>query len=65
MELEDLNKYVENASKEELEALGFLGQWLMGLKPKYCTCSCKCDMDCEIVKALGGALQNAGQKLQG
>lgn len=65
MELEDINKYVQNASTEELKALGFLGQWLMDLKPKYCTCACKCDLNCELVKAMGGALQSAGQKLQG
>jgi len=34
MELEDINNYVQNASMEELKALGFLGQWMMENKPE-------------------------------
>ncbi len=64
MELEDIDNYVQNASIEELKALGFLGQWMMENKPKYCICTCKCDSKCELVKALGGAFQTAGQRLQ-
>ncbi|WP_440955908.1 hypothetical protein ACSAZK_02830 [Methanosarcina sp. Mfa9] len=65
MELEDINNYVQNASAEELKAFGFLGQWMMENVPKHCTCPSKCSENCELAKALGGALQAAGQKLQG
>lgn len=65
MDLEDINNYVQNASAEELKAFGFLGQWLMENNPKYCACPSKCNETCELSKALGGALQIAGQKLQG
>ena len=63
MELEDINNYVQNASAEELKAFGFLGQWMMENVPKYCTCPSKCSENCELAKALGGALQAAGQRL--
>jgi hypothetical protein len=63
MELEDINNYVQNASAEELKAFGFLGQWMMENVPKYCNCPSKCSENCELAKALGGALQAAGQRL--
>jgi len=63
MELEDINNFVETANEEQLKAFGFLGQWMMENVPKYCTCASKCSQNCEIAKALGGALQAAGQKL--
>jgi len=65
VELEDLNNFVQTANEEQLKAFGFLGQWLMENTPKYCTCACKCNQNCEIAKSLGGALMAAGQKLQG
>jgi hypothetical protein len=65
VELGDINNYVQNASEEELKSFGFLGQWMMENMPKYCTCSAKCSENCELAGALSGALQMAGQKLQG
>jgi len=29
--------------------------------PKYCTCASGCNQNCELAKALGGALQAAGR----
>lgn len=65
MELQDINNFVQTANEDQLKAFGFLGQWMMELTPRYCTCVSKCNQNCELVKALGGALQAAGQKLQG
>lgn len=65
MELEDLNNFVQTANEEQLKAFGFLGQWMMENVPKYCTCPSKCSQKCELAKSLGGALQAAGQRLQG
>ncbi|MGB9927025.1 MAG: hypothetical protein ACPK85_01315 [Methanosarcina sp.] len=64
MELQDLNNFVQHANEEQLKAFGFLGQWMMENVPKYCTCDCKCNQNCELAKSLGGALQVAGQRLQ-
>jgi len=49
MELETIHNYVQNASVDELKALGFLGQWMMEIKPKYCICTSQCDQKCELV----------------
>lgn len=65
MEIEAIQKYVQNASMEELKALGFLGQWMMEFKPKFCNCASKCDQNCELARNLGQAMQMAGQRLQG
>jgi hypothetical protein len=65
MELQDINNFVQTANEDQLKAFGFLGQWMMENVPKYCTCTSKCNQNCELAKALGGALQAAGQKLQG
>jgi len=65
MELQDINNFVQTANEDQLKAFGFLGQWMMGMVPKYCTCTSKSNQNCELAKALSGALQAAGQKLQG
>ncbi|MGI5992528.1 MAG: hypothetical protein ACOX79_09105 [Methanosarcina sp.] len=65
MELQDINDFVQTANEEQLKAFGFLGQWMAENVPKYCTCTSKCNQNCELAKALGEALQVAGQKLQG
>lgn len=65
MELKDINDFVQTANEEQLKAFGFLGQWMMDMVPKYCTCASKCSQNCKMAQALGGALQTAGQKLQG
>ncbi|WP_292390041.1 hypothetical protein [Methanosarcina sp. UBA5] len=65
MELHDIDNFVQTANKDQLKAFDFLGQWMMEITPKYCTCASKCSQNCELAKALGGALQAAGQKLQG
>jgi hypothetical protein len=65
MELQDINNFVQTANEEQLKAFGFLGQWMMDMVPKYCTCASKCNQNCELAKALGGALMTAGQRLQG
>ncbi|MDD3245741.1 MAG: hypothetical protein PHF18_02560 [Methanosarcina sp.] len=65
MELQDINNFVQTANEEQLKAFGFLGQWMMENVPKHCNCPSKCNQNCELAKALGGALQAAGQRLQG
>ena len=65
MELQDINNFVQTANEEQLKAFGFLGQWMMDMVPKYCTCTSKCSQNCKIAQTLGEALQTAGQKLQG
>ena len=65
MELQDIDDFVQTANEEQLKAFGFLGQWMAENVPKYCTCASKCNQNCELAKALGEALQVAGQKLQG
>jgi hypothetical protein len=64
MELQDINNFVQTANEDQLKAFGFLGQWMAENVPKYCNCNSKCFQSCELVKALGGELQAAGQKLQ-
>jgi hypothetical protein len=64
MELQDINNFVQTANEDQLKAFGFLGKWMAENAPKYCNCTSKCSQSCELAKALGGALQAAGQKLQ-
>lgn len=64
MELNDINDFVHNANEEQLKAFGFLGQWMIDMVPKYCTCASKCSQNCKIAQTLGGALMTAGQRLQ-
>jgi hypothetical protein len=63
MELQDINNFVQTANEDQLKAFGFLGQWMAENVPKYCTCASGCNQNCELAKALGGALQAAGQRL--
>jgi len=63
MELQNINNFVQTANEEQLKAFGFLGQWPMENVSKYCTYTSKFNQNCEITKAPGGALQNAGQRL--
>jgi hypothetical protein len=64
MELQDINNFVQTANEDQLKTFGFLGKWMAESIPKYCNCTSKCNQNCELAKALGGALQAAGQKLQ-
>ncbi|WP_269851323.1 hypothetical protein [Methanosarcina horonobensis] len=52
MELQDINSFVQTANEEQLKAFGFLGQWMTENVPKYCTCTSKCNQNCELAKAL-------------
>lgn len=61
MEFKD---FVQNASKEQLIALGTLGMWMQEKVPVYCTCKEKCNQNCQLAKELNEALMLAGQRLQ-
>lgn len=61
MEIKD---FVQNASKEQLTALGTLGMWMQEKVPLYCTCASKCNQNCQLAKELNEALMLAGQRLQ-
>jgi len=60
----DLMDFVNEASPEQLSALGALGAWMGESIPKYCNCPSNCAKDCELAKQLGAALERAGQRLQ-
>jgi hypothetical protein len=61
MEFKD---FVQNASKEQLTALGTLGMWMQEKVPLYCTCPSKCNQNCQLAKELNEALMLAGKRLQ-
>ena len=58
MEFKD---FVQNASKEQLIALGM---WMQEKVPVYCNCKEKCNQNCQLAKDLNEALMLAGQRLQ-
>lgn len=60
----NLMDFVENASPEQLSALGAVGAWMGESMPKYCKCPSNCAKDCELVRQLGAALERAGQRMQ-
>jgi len=60
----EFKEFVQNASKEQLTALGTLGGWMQEKVPIYCTCSSKCNQNCQLVRELNEALMLAGQRLQ-
>jgi hypothetical protein len=63
-ELQDIINFVKTANKEQLKAFSFLGQWMMDIAPKHCTCSSKCNQNCKIAQNLDRALQTTGKRFQ-
>lgn len=61
----ELREYVEDASKEQLEALVTFAKWLSEKQPKLCTCSVKCYESCQLVKEMQDAFQMASERLSG
>jgi hypothetical protein len=60
----EIKDFVQNASKEQLTALMTMAQWMQEKSPEYCTCSVKCQENCQLVKEMGEAFAIAGQRLQ-
>lgn len=60
----ELKTYVENASKEQLTALGTMGAWMHEKFPIYCTCSSKCNQNCQLVRELNDAFMLVGERLR-
>jgi len=60
----EILNFVQNASKEQLTALGTLGAWMQEKVPVYCTCPSKCNQKCQLAKELNEALALAGERLQ-
>ncbi len=63
MELEDINKFIEEANEEQLKTIGFLAQWMGENGAKYCNCSVKCAETCKLAQTMFGAFQKAGERL--
>jgi len=61
----ELREYVEDANKEQLEALATFAKWLSEKQPKLCTCSVKCYESCQLVKEMQEAFQLASERLNG
>jgi hypothetical protein len=61
MEFKD---FVDTANKDQLIAIGTLGQWMQEKMPVYCTCPSKCNQRCQLVKELNEAMMLAGKRLQ-
>jgi len=61
----ELRRYVEDASREQLEALATIAKWLSEKQPELCTCSVKCYESCQLVKEMQEAFQLVSERLSG
>ncbi|MFP4169786.1 MAG: hypothetical protein ACLFUV_02000 [Methanomassiliicoccales archaeon] len=60
----EIMNYIDNANKEQLEALGVLGQWMQEMGGKHCHCTVECYKECELYRQLQNAFGRVGERLQ-